>query len=159
EVVVKIIGKSRRPGCGTESEQAAFTQGAAFGVIVGTGRLEAHIPAFLHVRCWPGQQCEHSFSSGRVEGRRTAVGRIDHDRRADLAVDYGVARARIEPEIVVATYSSGRSSGSVATFRRRRSIALDRLICFVALGSGVLLEFDRFFGSEHGFGSGRPLER
>ena len=76
-----------------------------------------------------------------------------------LAVDYGVSRAGIEPEIVIATHSSSRTSGPIATFGRRRSIATDGLIAFGALGGGVLLEFGRFFRREHRFGAGWTLER
>ena len=91
--------------------------------------------------------------------RQPAVRRIDDDRGADLAVDDGVGRAGIEPERVVAAHVSGRARRSVATFRRRRTLAGDRFRAGIDLRRHRAFDFRDFLTREDSLHPGRPLER
>ena len=148
QVVVEVGGKNRRSGSRAETEQAAFGERTNLRVVVGVRPLESRIVlAGGLVGCRPRRIVGGAAPLLRFgrQRRHAAVGRVDDEGRALLAVDRGEMRPGIEPEIVIAADISVRPRRSVAPFGRGRAVALDR--CRERLGStgDVLFELRRLW--------------
>ena len=91
--------------------------------------------------------------------RNAAVRRIDDQRGALAAVDGGVPRARIEPEIVVAADVAVRARRAVAARRRRGAVGVDRRVELLAVLRDLLFELLRLFVGQHQRRAGAALER
>ena len=159
QIVVEVIRQSRRAGGGGEAEQASLAERTALGIVVGAGRLQTGIAAFLRVGSRPRAFSRQTCPGFRVVRRYAAIGRIDHDRRPDLSIHNCVVRAGIEPERVVAAHTTRSAGRTVTAFGRSGTIAFDGLVTFVLLIGDQLFETRRLFLGQHGVHSGWPLDR
>ena len=109
-VVVEVIRQHRRPGVRSERHDAALGDGPVFGVVETPERRDA------------AESLGLSLSTVGSEIGDAAVGWIDDDRAAALAVHDRHVVARVDPEIIVAADVAGRAGGPVAPFGRGLAI-------------------------------------
>jgi hypothetical protein len=96
----------------------------------------------------------------RRQRGNAAIGRIDDERAAALAIDDRDALTRIEPEIVVAADIARGARRSVAALRRSGAIRIARLVQpIAAIGDGLLHAGCGLLGEHEVFDVLRPLER
>ena len=159
EVVVEVRGQNRWAGRGSEPDDAALAERTLLGIVVRVGALEPGVvlPARLIGRRREAARGVPTLR-GLGELRHAAIGGIDDERGALAPVDDRIARARIEPEIVVPADVAVRAWRAVAAFGRSGAVGINRRIRFrVAIGD-LVLQLLRVLVAEDERLPGTPLD-